>query len=117
MRTLPTTAEKNDGTSTSIEARSGELMVAENAQAGFSNPFPFFGFSYSFREISLVDGQTHVRSHQARLVDGRLQTEEFEGTLNGAAYAQAVAETQRLLTEQTTFLLRQFSNFLPFWGK
>lgn len=117
MRTLPTIADNSDGTSTSIEARSGELMVAEKTQPGLPTPFPFFGFSYSFREITLVDGQTHVRSHETRLVEGRLQTEEFEGTLNGAAYAQAVAETQRLLTEQTTFLLRQFSNFLPFWGK
>jgi len=106
MKSLPIIAETRDATSVPIDARTGEPTVSEAEQPALSSPFPFFSFSYSFNEISLVDGRTRVRSRQARLVDGRLQTEDFDGTLGGAAYAQAIAETQRLLAEQTSFLLR-----------
>lgn len=117
MRTLPVIPENRDAPSTSVDAKTGEFMVSERTQPGLFGPFPFFGFSYSFREITLVDGLTRVRSHQTRLIDGKLQTEEFEGTLGGAAYAHAIAQTQHLFAEQTAFFLRQFSRFLPFWGK
>lgn len=115
MRKLPIIAETHDSTPTPTDSKTGELIVSEARQSAPSSPF--FSFSYSFTEVSLVNGQTQVRSRQARLVDGKLQTEEFEGTLGGVAYAQAIAESQRLLAEQTSFLLRQFSQLLPFWRR
>lgn len=117
MSTLPVIAEKHDATSAPIDTKIGERAVSEVNRPAPSSPSPFFSFSYSFNEITLVDGRTRVRSRRARLEDGKLQTEEFDGTLGGAAHARAIAETQRLLAEQTTFLLRQFSHFLRFWGK
>lgn len=117
MKSLPIIAETHAPTSAPSDAKTGEVTVSELERPALASPFPFFSFSYSFNEISLVDGRTRVRSRQARLVNGKLQTEDFDGILDGAAYAQAVAETQRLLAEQTRFLLRQFSHFLPFWGR
>mgnify|MGYP003693906485 CR=1 FL=1 len=44
---------------------------------------PFFTFRrYSFTEISAVGGRAHVKSRQARLEDGKLTTETFEGDVD-----------------------------------
>ncbi len=117
MSKLPIVARKRGASSDPIDTKTGELTVSEGKQSGQSSRFPLFGFSYSYNEITLVDGRARVRSRRARFEDGKLQTEEFDGTLGGAAYARAVAETQRLIAEQATFVLRQFSHFLRFWGK
>lgn len=117
MSKLPIIGQKRDVTSPCDDTESGDLTVPETQRPAPFSAFPFFSFSYSFHEITLVDGQTRVRSRQARFVDGKLETEEFDGTASGDVYTNAVAESQRLLAEQTNFLLRQFTQFLPFWGK
>lgn len=117
MSKLPIIGQRRDITSARDDTKSGEPTVPETQRPVPFSAFPFFSFSYSFNEITLVDGQTRVRSRQARFVDGKLETEEFDGTASGDVYTNAVAESQRLLAEQTSFLLRQFSQFLPFWRK
>ncbi len=78
---------------------------------------PFVSFSYSFHEVSTVGGRTRVRSRRMRLEDGSLQTEEFEGTLDAAAYERAVADAQRRVMDQTAALMRQMFELLPFSGR
>lgn len=116
MSKLPVVAGTDEVTPVPVD-KAGEPVPPEERQPAPFGAWPFFGFSYSFHEITSEDGRTRVRSRQARLVDGKLQTEEFDGTLGAAAYAEAMARAQRLMAQQTSFLLRQFSNFLPFWGK
>ena len=116
MSKLPVVAGTDKAAPVPVD-KAGEPVLPEAQQSAPFSPWPFSSFSYSFSEITSVNGQTRVRSRQARLVDGKLQTEAFDGTLGGTAYTEAIARTQRLMAEQTSFLLRQFSNFLPFWGK
>lgn len=74
---------------------------------------PFFSFSYSYREISSAGGKTVVRSKETRFEDGRLKSEEFEGTLDGGAYADMVRQAQQSFMSQIAFFLNQLSLFAP----
>jgi hypothetical protein len=117
MSKLPIPVQAHAAADTASKAGEVTVPVPEAEHSAPPGPFPLFSFTCSFREITFVDGQTRVRSHQAQLVNGKLQTEDFDATLGGAEYAEAIAETQRLAAEQMTFLLRQFSHFLPFWRR
>jgi hypothetical protein len=75
---------------------------------------PFFSFSYSYREISSVGGKTVVKSKETRFENGRLKSEEFEGTLDGTAYADMARQAQQSFMSQMTFFLNQLSLFAPF---
>ncbi|HEY0843729.1 MAG TPA: hypothetical protein VGE12_00050 [Noviherbaspirillum sp.] len=65
--------------------------------SGFSG---MFTFRYSCTEIYSQDGNIHVRSKQTRYQDGRLTSEECEGTLDGRAYDRMVSEAQGLFLSQ-----------------
>ena len=70
----------------------------------------FIRFRHTYQSMTHVNGRTHVKASQTRFENGRLQTEEFVGTLDGGAYADAVAEMQRTYLDGMTALFR------PFWG-
>jgi len=53
-----------------------------------------FTFRYSCTEIYTQDGNIHVKTKQTRYQEGRLTSEECEGTLDGRAYDRLVAEAQ-----------------------
>lgn len=72
----------------------------------------FFSFRYSYTEISARGGDAHVKKKETRFENGRLVTEECEGTIDVAAYEQMVDETQRYFTEQMAQTMKLF--FLPF---
>ena len=74
---------------------------------------PFFSFRYSYQEMHLAEGRTHVKSKEIRWEDGRVQSEEFEGTLPATFYERWAADTQRFFAEQTMSFLKQFSALLP----
>jgi hypothetical protein len=69
--------------------RKNEVVVVEPERG------PFFSFRYSATEVSLVGGKTRIKSRQARLEDGKLTSEVFEGELHRSAFDQAVGEAQR----------------------
>src|SRR5438128_10828989 len=50
----------------------------------------FFSFRYSYTEFSSQGGRTRVKAKQARLEDGKLSTEAFEGEIDGNAYDEVV---------------------------
>jgi hypothetical protein len=77
----------------------------------------FFSFTYSYHEISTFGEKTYVKSKQTRFEDGRLTSENFEGTLPRAAYDDAVVLAQQFWLNQMTQLLKGFSLFLPFRRK
>ncbi len=92
------------------KAGRGEMEVLEPVQ----NMSPFISFHYSYREISSVNGLTQIRSKEKRFANGKLESEEFEGTLGGHVYDGMVSDMQRHFFDQMEALLKPFSMFLPF---
>ena len=66
----------------------------------------FVSFQYSYTAVSSRDGRTHVQSNTARLADGKLTREAFEGELEEDSYSQMANEAQRQM-------VRSLSWFLP----
>jgi len=91
----------------------GEIEVLEPAQ----KMSPFISFHYSYREISSINGHTHIRSKEKRFANGKLESEEFEGTLGGHVYDRMVSDMQRHFLNQMEALLKPFSMFLPFGSR
>lgn len=80
-----------------------------------SLPLPatsFFSFRYARTEISAHGSEAHVKRKETRIENGRLVTEEAEGTVDIAAYDRMIDETQRYYAEQMTQAMKLF--FLPF---
>lgn len=73
---------------------------------------PFFSFQYSFTEVSSEGGKTRVTSRQARLANGKLSSETFEGELGRDAYQQMVNQVQKQVLAQMDLLMRSMSWFL-----
>jgi hypothetical protein len=73
-----------------------------------------FSFRYSYREVTLSGGTTRIRSREHRFEDGKLQSEEFDATTDGAVYHDAVKTAQDLVTNQVNSFVKLFSAFLPF---
>ena len=85
------------------------LQKPRNVEAVVVEPerTPFFSFRYSSTEVSVVNGQTRVKSRQARFEDGKLTSEAFEGELHRSAYGQMADQAERQFW-------RSLSLFLPF---
>lgn len=77
---------------------------------------PFFSFHYSYKEISSVNGRTHIRSEEKRFANGKFESEKFEGTLGGHVYENMVFGMQKYFLNQMDMFLKPFSMFLPFGG-
>ena len=75
---------------------------------------PFISFHYSYQEISSVNGRTRVRSKKKQFVDGKFESEEFEGTLGGHVYEHMAYGLHRNFFRQIGALLKPFSVFFPF---
>lgn len=93
-----------------------ELPPLELEETGVQAPGrsnPFFSFRYSYREVSLSGGKTHIKSRDDRFEDGKFRSEEFEGSMEEDAYHEAVRQSQDFVKNQAGSLLRLFSTFLP----
>ncbi len=82
-----------------------------------SKTSPFLSFHYSYQEISCDGDKTHVRSKQKSFENGKLTSEEFDGTLPGSVYNGMIGEMQKLFFNQCATLMNSFSMFLPFQAK
>lgn len=76
------------------------------------NPFPFFSFHYSYREISSVGGQTRIKGKDMRFANGKLETEEFEGTTGASPYETMLQDVQDRMFAPMRAFLEQWSRFL-----
>jgi len=77
------------------------------------SPFGFFSFRYSYREISNRGGRIHLRSKERRYENGRLESEEFEGTMErGPSFYELHNEIQKRFLQQMNSLLKS----LPFFA-
>jgi hypothetical protein len=78
---------------------------------------PASSFRYSYTEISVLGGKAHVKSKQARLEDGRLTSEAFEGDLDRSVYDQKVGDAPHYFLGQTALFMKSLSLLLPFSWK
>ena len=87
-------------------ARRENTPVADvrDAAASWSPPRGFFTFRYSSTEIFSEGGNLHVKLRETRYEDGRLKSEECEGTIDRQAYNQMMSEAQG-------YFLNQVANF------
>lgn len=99
-------------------ADSGE--VETTAPTSITNPFlqnpflkgSFIRFNYSYREISSSAGKTHIHHREHRFEDGKLSSEEFEGTLDGQVYEEAVRNAQNRVMDSVKANLKLFTSML-----
>ena len=75
---------------------------------------PFVSFQYSYKSISLENGKTHIESREKRFTNGKLESEEFSGTLNENVYFRAADEMQKFFSSQLENFFRSASMLLPF---
>jgi hypothetical protein len=85
-----------------------------HAAVPISSPNSFFTFRYSRTEISSQGGNLSVKMKETRFQDGKLISEECEGTLDRNAYDNIVREAQQQFLNQVGSFMKLF--FLPFSG-
>ena len=73
---------------------------------------PFLSFRYSYRSIYSDGVNTHVKAKERRFENGKIESEDFEGTMDQSFYNQVAKEMHRYLAMQVDFLLRPFSFLL-----
>lgn len=80
-----------------------------------SPPAGFVSFRYSYTEIAPRGREVHVRMKRSRFEDGKLTSEECEGTLDRDHYRQALQDKQEELLGQAFGLARAL--LAPFFGR
>lgn len=104
---------RKDADKTIEKTKKGEVEVLEPIQKST----PFFSFYYSYKEISSVNGQTRIRSKKKQFMNGKLESEEFEGTLGGHVYDHMVSDMQKNFLNCLDTFLKPFSALLSFGSK
>ena len=69
---------------------------------------PFLSFRYSYRSIYSDGINTHVKAKERRFENGKIESEDFEGTMEQSVYNQVAKEMNRYLAMQVDFFLRPF---------
>lgn len=90
-----------------------ELEVLEPLR----KPTSLLNFRYSYKEVSSYNGKTHIKSKEKRFENGKLESEEFEGTLDHDVYFNMVGGMQKHFLNQMMALMKNFSMLLPFGSK
>jgi primase-polymerase (primpol)-like protein len=73
---------------------------------------PFISFRYSYTSISSSGGKTHIKAKGRRFENGKFDSEEFEGTMNGSMYNNAVKELQDNFLNQVSGFYKNLLSFL-----
>lgn len=105
-------AENSADSNQRLQARSRTLPTNPLLFNPFLNS-GFFSFTYTYRELSNSDGKTQMRGQQVRYENGKLSSEEFEGTGDARVYDQAVESMQNLVVDSMNIFLSTFSAMLP----
>lgn len=95
--------------------RQSMLAAAEDATHSpvpFTRRNSFFSFRYSCTEVSSQGGNLNVKMQETRFQDGKLTSEECEGTLDRGAYEAVVREAQNQFLNQIGNFMKLF--YLPF---
>lgn len=75
---------------------------------------PFVTYSYSYKSMTFGEGKTHVQARRETFANGRLESEDFEGTVEDPDMFQSAAERLRdRFLRRSTDLFSPLSRFLP----
>jgi len=69
---------------------------------------PFISFRYSYKSVSSIGGKTHIKSKEKSFENGKFQSEEFEGTMDGNVYSSMAGEIQKRVWNQIAAFLKPF---------
>jgi hypothetical protein len=70
---------------------------------------PFLTFRYSYRSMYSDGLNTYLKAKERRFENGKIESEDFEGTMDQSIYNQVAKEMYRYLAMQMDFFLRPFS--------
>jgi hypothetical protein len=73
---------------------------------------PFLSFRYSYRSMYSDGVNTHVEAKERRFENGKIESEDFEGSMDQSVYNQVAKEMYRYLAMQMDFFLRPLSFLL-----
>jgi len=96
------------------ERKGGEITDPHSLVTPWAPPKGLFTFRYSSTEIFSDGGNLHVRLRETRYEDGRLKSEECEGTIDRQAYNQIMGDAQAYFLNQVANFTRLF--FAPLLG-
>ena len=95
------------------EKEKTELENQDREESDIINPMsfysPFLSFRYSYRSIYSDGVNTHVKAKERRFENGKIESEDFEGTMDQSVYNQVAKEINRYLAIQMDFFLGPFS--------
>ena len=86
-----------------------DLEKQDREESDIINPMsfcsPFLSFRYSYRSIYSDGVNTHVKAKERRFENGKIESEDFEGTMEKSVYNQVVKEMHPYLAMQMDFFL------------
>lgn len=92
--------------------------VTDIASRPSSGPAGLFTFRYASTEMFVRDGNLHVKMKETCYQDGRLSSEECEGTLNTEAYDRLVSDAHaHFLNQSAGFMRMLLAPFAAFSGR
>lgn len=91
---------------TELEKQDREENDVINPMSFFS---PFLSFRYSYRSMYSDGVNTYVKAKERRFENGKIESEDYEGTMDQNVYNQVAKEMYRYLAMQMEFILRPFS--------
>ncbi len=95
-----------------IRKRDDEGMIEYREPAVVD--YPFFNFRYAYVEVTSHGGKTCVKARETRLENGKLISEECEGSLDHNAAHRMMIDAHNQFINQMTALMKPFFAFSPF---
>lgn len=77
----------------------------------YVNNNPFYSFRFSSKSMTFDGSKTYIQSKEARFENGKFDSQEFEGVMDGNVYMKAVADMQNLMIQHMNSFVKQVSSF------
>ncbi len=82
--------------------------------AAWTRTNPFFEFRHTTVSITLSEGTTHVKARENRFLNGRMESEQFEGTAGQELFENAARKMISAYADAFSQMLDTFARFNPF---
>ncbi len=98
-----------------LERKNNSLLQKE--KSSISKPAfkfgPFISFRYSSRSMVSFGGKTYIKAKEKRFENGKLEQEEFEGTIDGDMSNLISTQLFKSAQKMLSSLFNPFQLFLP----